>query len=469
MNSIPSFLTSIFYHNSNFYKKFLHLMLLIFAAGISVFAFAPFYHFTALIISLSGIIFYIEAKNFKLKYYYTYFSVFYIVQLYWMFYSLHTIIKLNILIAVVCFSLMILYLVIYMHFMLFLYNKLKFIDKDHKKPYARIYNLLILLPSIWVLIEYLRGILFTGFPWCNLAYSVVSNRFFNGLFPLFGSYAVSFLIVSFIAYIVLCCTYITEYFIHKKLQLSLRVFKILSIISIIYIIIFMILAYYLYHKQYTKISSHPTTVALVQGNISLESKWHSQEYLSIYTNMLTQIPKNSSDIIVLPETAIASFEENLPNNYLDNLANMAIMLGANLVTGIPKFLTNNNNNTMYDNTTYVNTAMLLTDKNHPYYAKVHLVPYGEYIPLKFILKPFYKFINLTDRLVRDITLVLKELRVLELGCCWNITDNALYYLGVNLDLEYLSLEKCYGVTDAGLGNIVGVDAIDGRIRKKGKS
>ncbi len=59
--------------------------------------------------------------------------------------------------------------------------------------------------------------------------------------------------------------------------------------------------------------------------------------------------------------------------------------------------------------------------------------------------------------------------MLELGCCWNITDNALYYLGVNLDLEYLSLEKCYGVTDAGLGNIVGVDAIDGRIRKKGKS
>lgn len=44
----------------------------------------------------------------------------------------------------------------------------------------------------------------------------------------------------------------------------------------------------------------------------------------------------------------------------------------------------------------------------------------------------HKFVNLTDKLVRDMTLALRQLKVVDFGSCWNITDNALYYLGVNL-------------------------------------
>lgn len=68
-----------------------------------------------------------------------------------------------------------------------------------------------------------------------------------------------------------------------------------------------------------------------------------------------------------------------------------------------------------------------------------------------------KYVNLTDRLVQDITLALTELSFLDLNSCFNITDNSLYYVAQNLSIEYLVLEKCYSITDQGLINIFNHD------------
>lgn len=70
------------------------------------------------------------------------------------------------------------------------------------------------------------------------------------------------------------------------------------------------------------------------------------------------------------------------------------------------------------------------------------------------------FYNLTDRLVQDMSLALEGLIFLDLSSCNNITNNALYYLANNLELNYLFLDGCSSITDEGLQHILRKDAVN---------
>lgn len=368
------------------HHKFFKYVLLILAGMISVLAFAPFDKSFLIAPSILTLIFILEkscataSKRSIFAYGYVYAVAYFISQLYWIFYCLYSVIQTGFIIAVSATLIFTGYLAMFIALAGLIYHMLK-------TKYT-LFNLLFLFPSLWVLCEWLRGWLFTGFPWGEVGYTQVNLTFFRGLYPLIGNYGVSWLCLSLIGVL---------YIILNANHLPKQHFRTV----IIYAAAILVLGNLIADKNYTKPYGKPITVALVQGNIAQNSKWSTDQSLAVYKRAINDA---RADIIMIPETAISQFAQFLPKNYLNNLIDIANSKGAALIVGMPKIIDRNNN--------YVNAAILLTNgfnrvitgessvianratQSHPYYAKRHLVPYGEYIPMKWLLGPVYKYVSL---------------------------------------------------------------------------
>jgi len=114
-------------------------------------------------------------------------------------------------------------------------------------------------------------------------------------------------------------------------------------------------------------------VVLLQGNIPQDMKWlpeKSQATLEIYARMAAASP---AQLIVLPETALPMFESSLPAVYRDALTSLGRKNSGDVLTGLP---------TGSPAGAYYNSVISLGSAPSQRYHKVHLVPFGEYIPLK---------------------------------------------------------------------------------------
>ncbi len=365
-------MTTRFIQNIKNNNSFLAFLILLIAGGCSVFAFAPHNITIMIIISILLLLFVINNLNATTSKKTVFFSgylyglIYFATQLYWAFYSLYKVIDTGLIIALIGFIAFVGFISIYMAIITLVYCKLK--------SRINLVNLVFLFPSIWVLSEWLRSWILTGFPWCEIGYTMVNLPIFKGVYPLFGSYAVSWLALSLIGGLFLI--------INAKLTCKPLNKNSLRLV-LFYFLVVLLSCSFISDINYTKAYGKKISVALIQGNIAQSFKWNTNDFLSIYQQ---EIAKARADLIVIPETAISTYSEDLPAGYLDNLTRLAESNGANLIIGIPKIIDKNNN--------YVNAAMLLTNPKHPYYAKYHLVPYGEYIPAKWLLGKMYSIISL---------------------------------------------------------------------------
>ena len=342
---------------------------LVVAGILGLFALAPYNYFICTIIQLL-ILFWVinnlspaltkwNIFSYGLIYGYAYFAI----QIYWIFYFLYFVIHAGFWItflAILCFPL---YLGLYPAFAILTYIKLK--------SKSALYNQLILFPSLWVIFEWLRGWLLGGYPWSDIGYSALDLYSLRSYFTLIGEYGVSWLCVSLIGVFYL----MINRSVTSKKQNRL---------AVIYLALIMLTGYALQPVQFTKPYGKPVSVALIQGNIGEGTKWtEAGNSLKIYAEI---VKKTKADIVMMPETGISIFENNLPKGYLDTLESYAKTNGADLVVGLPKIIDKENN--------YINAAMVLTAPKRPYYTKSHLVPFGEYIPFRWLLGPLYNFIAL---------------------------------------------------------------------------
>ena len=347
---------------------------LIIAGGISLFAFAP-YNISIficlslfIVLAVTNAMAKTEKKWHIFAYGFLYGYTFFATQLYWIFYSLYAVIRTGLwvsLITLFCFA-----------FLLAMYEGLAFICYVKLKTSSKFFNHLFLFPSIWVFCEWLRGWFFSGFPWYDVGYTQVNTKIFRGFFAVMGEYGVSWLSVSLIGagYLILY-----RLFTHKIINSAKKEYR----LCVVYLAIIIIVGYALAPIHYTKPYGRPETVALIQGDIGAGNKWVDQDGVTVYVRA---IKDTRADIVMIPETGISEFERNLPHGFLDSLESAARQNHANLILGLPIIVDADNN--------YVNAAMAITTPGRPYYAKYHLVPYGEYIPLKSIIGPLYQYVSL---------------------------------------------------------------------------
>jgi apolipoprotein N-acyltransferase len=129
----------------------------------------------------------------------------------------------------------------------------------------------------------------------------------------------------------------------------------------------------LHTVDWTTPAGSATTVALLQGNIPQELKWRpetTRDTLARYENMAAASP---AQLIVLPETALPLFESALPDAYRRRLIALGQNNQGDVLAGLP---------TGSLQGAYYNSVISLGTAPSQRYHKVHLVPFGEYIPQK---------------------------------------------------------------------------------------
>jgi apolipoprotein N-acyltransferase len=229
-------------------------------------------------------------------------------------------------------------------------------------------SLFVCMPILWVISEWLRGWIFTGFPWLNIGTSQTDSILIN-FAPIIGDYGIS-LIVCIISITILKIIF------YKNRQ---------RFISLFLLIIIFLSSLVLNKINWTKNNGETLNVALVQGAIPQEIKWQSdQDEKSYDIYMRLSEPFWSSDLIIWPETAISS-KYHLANNFIEKIDRKQKNSNASFMTGIINEDTSTN--------AYFN-SILLVDGNHHFYNKNHLVPFGEYLPLKEKLNRFFHFFNI---------------------------------------------------------------------------
>lgn len=227
------------------------------------------------------------------------------------------------------------------------------------RPEMSVWAVLLIFPSIWVTVEGLRGWLLTGFPWLEIGYSQIDSPL-AGFAPLFGNYGVGWL------------TALTGAAIWLLLQLRIPINRLVFGLLTIWAV-----GFALKSVAWTSAEGRPFQATLLQGNISQDLKWQEQTRqmtLSTYLGMTRQ--HWDSSLIVWPETAVPAFLHQVQENILTPLEEEAKRQGTDLLIGIPIL--------ERESGRYYNAVISLGQTPGVYYKR-HLVPFGEFLPLRPLL------------------------------------------------------------------------------------
>ncbi len=233
-------------------------------------------------------------------------------------------------------------------------------------------------PLLWSTLEYIRSQIFSGFPWENLAYSQYLHKNIIQLADITGIYGISFVIVlvNFAIFEILKTGI-------KDRPTARRGFYALAVV-----LLTIFYGYFRNSEIEDTLSKAPSTeVVLIQGNIDQSVKWdprYQQQTVDIYDSLSKASGVKRGGLIVWPETA-APFFFAQPGPLQKRVIDVAMKSGASLLFGCPHYEKNGSE------LLYRNSAFLINPdgKVSGRYDKVHLVPYGEYVPLK----RFFPFIE----------------------------------------------------------------------------
>lgn len=245
---------------------------------------------------------------------------------------------------------------------------------NHFFPRSNRSRYLLAAPVLWLIFDWLRGWVMTGFPWLWLGYSQIDSPLAN-FAPLGGVELLTLLIM-------MCAGALMYAIVHRAWS------------TIMIPLVIFATGYGLRNIDWvTPNPDSKTTVALIQGNIPQELKWKpSQRWPTImkYTDLSRE--NWDADIIVWPEAAIPAFEFEIPS-YLRNLDEAARLNHSAIVTGVVNMGQNKkfyNSILSLGSTPYGDYEYDPTERYH----KHHLLPFGEFVPFERILRPLAPFFNL---------------------------------------------------------------------------
>ncbi|MGH8671971.1 MAG: apolipoprotein N-acyltransferase [Burkholderiales bacterium] len=227
------------------------------------------------------------------------------------------------------------------------------------------------MPALWVLAEWLRGWIFTGFPWLAVGYAQAPHGPLAGFAPLLGVYGVS--LATLLAATALYQIY-SRWGSRGNAPISTRVKIAWPWLAVL--IGLHAFGMLLKTTPWTQPAGDPISVALLQGSVPQEIKWREDRVLSALQVYRQLALASSGQLIVLPETALPLFYESVPQDYLATLQIHARAQNGDMLIGIPERVVQGSGYAYY------NSVVSLGSAGIQIYRKSHLVPFGEYIPLK---------------------------------------------------------------------------------------
>ncbi len=227
------------------------------------------------------------------------------------------------------------------------------------------------LPFIWIALEYLRGHLLTGFPWGLLGYAAIEMPWLRQVADLFGVFGLSFLFVMVNAAFVLV--------LQRRFQMPAVIGGLLCLV-----LLGGGLGYGWYKLPLPEANLKHLQVGLVQGNVEQQHKWdrnYRQQTLDQYRELSLEATKKGAELVIWPEAATPFYiqEKNSDSRQVLQIAKTAQRY---LLFGGPSYQPRPDGSYRY-----FNSAFLLDSRGtfRGRSDKIHLVPFGEYVPFGNLL------------------------------------------------------------------------------------
>ena len=269
--------------------------------------------------------------------------------IYWVVVAMHQYGGLNIPVSILILVLFVLYLSLYMGiFTLFC----AYCERSASVP------LYLAAAPAWVILEYARGIVMTGFPWSYLGHSQFNFLHLVQIVSVTGTLFISFMIVA-------VNSIICEIWVRRKVPVIFT--------AVIAALLATSVGYGFVRLQHR--DEGTLKAAVVQGNISQDIKW-DETFKAMTVSKYYRLSfglAGGADIIVWPETAIPFLLEREPAAYR-YIEAVPVMLKSRLLYGTIGLLASGN---------LLNSVRYIDQNGNAagMYNKVHLVPFGEYTPI----------------------------------------------------------------------------------------
>ncbi|WP_448567440.1 apolipoprotein N-acyltransferase [Thalassotalea ganghwensis] len=265
-----------------------------------------------------------------------------------------------------------------------------------------------LLPASWLVVEWLRARLLTGFPWLSIGYSQIDGPL-AAFAPIVGEVGISFLVI-FVS--VLIANLVGKTYQRRSAILLIST----GVVTVLVQLINPLVA-----------RDKTINVALIQGNIQQELKWQPEQQWPTMMKYLTLTRQSyPADLVIWPESAITGIEPLLTTQeFLDIADASASVNNSAIITGILNynFDTKESFNSLIvlgKRTPADDTGSYFYNHSNRYY-KHHLLPIGEFVPFGDILRPLAPLFNLaqssfTRGAYQQENLVAQGLNILPMIC-----------------------------------------------------
>ncbi|MBN2209657.1 MAG: apolipoprotein N-acyltransferase [Candidatus Coatesbacteria bacterium] len=236
----------------------------------------------------------------------------------------------------------------------------------------------ILIPMFWVALEFTKSKLFSGFPWNDLSWALYRQTRLIQIADVLGSYGVSFgiVLVNWLVFLILTRL--------LKLRVEPGWSRPLAALAAVFVFAWGYGSVRLLSFSPSPISPPPTKVGIIQPNIPQAMKLSGRfeaETLRTYEQQAAELRAKGVDIMVLPEAAI-----NDPYNVRPDLQGWVKKTFSDPGSLGPAGCTVLFGALAMENGQYMNSAFVVDPAGRTHrYDKVHLVPFGEYVPFSWLL------------------------------------------------------------------------------------
>lgn len=248
-------------------------------------------------------------------------------------------------------------------------------------------RLILAAPVLWVGLEYLRSVLFSGFPWMDLGYGLYVQPLLIQVADLGGHHLITFCLVLVNA--MLAALLYRRGTQRESAAGGLRVVTVAGCLLLICVGGYSVVRF---QQVFSALHKWPQAeIGVIQGNIRQDLKWteaNKEQTVETYLALSRKAAAGRDlDLIVWPETALPLYPQQDPlmGRVLDFVRQEQVML----LTGAPYFVVNTQKKVNGKAIDYYNSGLLINASGRLVgrYNKQHLVPYGEYVPLRSYL-PF---------------------------------------------------------------------------------
>lgn len=242
---------------------------------------------------------------------------------------------------------------------------------------------MLIAPLLWTSLEYLRTHLLTGFPWALLGYTQYENTLIIQISDITGVYGISFLIVAINGALI-------DALLIKRRKAERPLLQLYpSYLCLAGLVIFIAFVFVYGYSSVNKTFSYKTVkIAIIQGNIEQDKKWDKtfvRHVIDTYKNLTIKTLNEKPDLIIWPETALP-FYYGKDILLTEEINTFVKEIKTYLLTG-SMIIKDRKEKSDEKKSIYTNSAILF-DKNGKLsyiYDKIHLVPFGEYVPLRKVL------------------------------------------------------------------------------------